>query len=212
MPEIDNLYLDMNGIIHPCTHGNSDSVVEQAEDEMFNKICMFVDQLVQLTKPRKLLFLAIDGVAPRAKMNQQVSLTLALSKTFLSHSTLQCTQTLFHHVTEGLLFRILLFKLLSGWLHLVSNALRTRNTQRARRFRAAQQLKGQIDKASKAGERVTATPFDSNCITPGTTFMARLTKHLRYYIRSKLETDAMWRAPEIILSGHEVPGEGEHKV
>lgn len=72
IPEIDNLYLDMNGIIHPCTHGNSESVVEQAEDEMFDKICAFLDQLVQLTKPKKLLYLAIDGVAPRAKMNQQV--------------------------------------------------------------------------------------------------------------------------------------------
>ena len=46
--------------------------------------------------------------------------------------------------------------------------------------------------------------FDSNCITPGTDFMARLHEHLKYFINKKLSSDPTWQKVEIILSGHDV--------
>ena len=58
MPEFDNLYLDMNGIIHPCTHGDDGAVVSLREEQMFVKIGKFVDELMKIVKPQQLLFLA----------------------------------------------------------------------------------------------------------------------------------------------------------
>lgn len=54
--------------------------------------------------------------------------------------------------------------------------------------------------------------FDSNCITPGTEFMARLTHQLKYFVNKKISEDVDWQGVDIVLSGHEVPGEGEHKI
>jgi len=54
--------------------------------------------------------------------------------------------------------------------------------------------------------------FDSNCITPGTEFMARVSECIKYFIRKKIKEDPLWRNLKIIFSGHEVPGEGEHKI
>ncbi|KAK3327868.1 XRN 5'-3' exonuclease N-terminus-domain-containing protein [Cercophora scortea] len=156
IPEFDCLYLDMNGIIHNCTHKDSDDVqFRLSEEEMFIAIFNYIEHLFGKIKPKKLFFMAIDGVAPRAKMNQQ----------------------------------------------------------RARRFRTALDAEKARDKAIKEGKELPKEePFDSNCITPGTEFMAKLSQQLKYFINKKVSEDKEWQQPEIVLSGHEVPGEGEHKI
>ena len=66
----DNFYVDMNGIIHPCfhpEHGPQPSTYE----EVYALILRRLEELIAVAQPRKLLFLAVDGPAPRAKMNQQ---------------------------------------------------------------------------------------------------------------------------------------------
>ncbi|KAI0787542.1 exonuclease II [Fomes fomentarius] len=156
IPEFDNLYVDFNGIIHNCSHPNdSDAHFRLTEEQIFTAIFAYVDHLFGKIKPKKLFFMAVDGVAPRAKMNQQ----------------------------------------------------------RSRRFRTAKEAKEVREKAESKGEKLPDTKaFDSNCITPGTEFMARLSEQLRYFVNKKISEDANWRDVAVVLSGHDVPGEGEHKI
>ena len=123
---------------------------------MFKKIFSYVDRLYKIVKPKKLLYLAVDGVAPRAKMNQQ----------------------------------------------------------RSRRFRSskeAEKLAATI--LARDGYLPDEDAFDSNCITPGTDFMLKLGLALRKWIEYKQETDNEWRdGCDVVVSGPDVPGEGEHKV
>ncbi len=62
--------------MHNCIHGNDSKLHERVSkladfDEVWANIMKAIDEVVHTVKPRQLVFLAVDGVAPRAKMNQQ---------------------------------------------------------------------------------------------------------------------------------------------
>ena len=70
--ECDCLFLDFNSIIHKC----SSSVVEQHPkkytwDQIFEDIVSYTLKIVDICKPKMLVYIAVDGVAPRAKIQQQ---------------------------------------------------------------------------------------------------------------------------------------------
>lgn len=62
--------LFLKGIIHTSTHNNTESF-DATEGEMMRAIFAALELLVEIARPKKLLFVSVDGVAPRAKMNQQ---------------------------------------------------------------------------------------------------------------------------------------------
>ncbi len=71
--------------------------------------------------------------------------------------------------------------------------------------------------AAKAAERAGEAPagedaFDSNCITPGTPFMARLGAHLRFFVRKKIAEDPLWQVPSIVFSGTHAPAVPAHST
>lgn len=62
----------MNGIIHMCSHpDDGDPHFRITEERIFQDIFHYIEVLFCMIKPQKLFFMAVDGVAPRAKMNQQ---------------------------------------------------------------------------------------------------------------------------------------------
>jgi len=59
----------MNGLIHNATHGNDGLSARLSDEVVLERVVEQIDQMVRLARPKQLIYLAVDGVAPRAKMN-----------------------------------------------------------------------------------------------------------------------------------------------
>lgn len=82
---IDHVLIDMNGIIHEAAqfvykYGKYQSKISlpkylrpspPTRDDLYSKIKERVNEIIAILNPRKSVFLAIDGVAPKSKQNQQ---------------------------------------------------------------------------------------------------------------------------------------------
>ena len=156
VPEIDNFYLDLNSVIHNVSHGNSIliSCQKRPYEDIYADTCDTIDKLFQIIKPKNLLMISVDGVAPRTKMNQQ----------------------------------------------------------RIRRYRKNTNITNEELEIIKEKGLDINNQFNSDAISAGTKFMFDLTSYLKNFIIKKKKSDENWAKIEIILTGADVPGEGEHKI
>ncbi|KAI9335037.1 XRN 5'-3' exonuclease N-terminus-domain-containing protein [Zopfochytrium polystomum] len=196
--EFDNLYIDVNCLVHPCCKPLSKKKqAPQTEDEMMTAIFTYVDRIVNIVRPRKVLYLSVDGVAPRAKMNHQRAKR-------------------FRRAQEDA-------KKTKRREEAMEPAASKEQVEEATSEEQIEQAASEDDIEETAEDRDEEeysnpppfTPnklFDSNCITPGTPFMSRLTEALKYYIASRLNFNPAWQGVKVILSDASVPGEGEHKI
>ena len=109
-PPVDRLYLDMNGIIHGCSHNNNeddnvdvggiglgvgrdtDASIEGGNggstsinnEEIFRNVCYYLDRVIgDIVQPEQLVYMAIDGVG---KLESYAYYLYRMSVIFQHHS------------------------------------------------------------------------------------------------------------------------------
>ena len=83
VPIIDNLYLDLNSSIHEISHSDGRNILSylksKTNEQIYQEVCDFINQIIELIKPQNLLMIALDGLSPLAKINNQLESRYAKS-------------------------------------------------------------------------------------------------------------------------------------
>ena len=121
--KVDNLYLDANAIIHRAAqevfnYGQYKSLLNEKDDltieekriKTFEVFFDHVRRIVSVMTPTKLLYLAIDGVAPLGKQAQQRQRRYVAAKTTepgaFNSSEITCGTTFMLNLTQYLMYAI----------------------------------------------------------------------------------------------------------
>lgn len=184
---VDNLYLDFNAVIHPCCNKSLNSMKE-TDLELYGNLVELLDDVMVRMNPRRMLYIAIDGVAPRAKLNQQRSRRFTSAKKALE---------------EGKRY----FKDDLGGSPIDFTDAPESDAEEAFKKKEGKACEKNEDESLNENE-----VFDANSITPGTDFMQRLDVFMQELISYKISTEEKWKAINVIYSSCRVPGEGEQKI
>jgi 5'-3' exonuclease len=70
--QIDNFYLDSNSIIYDCVHNiDLDEITDTIAVSIIQKVIQKIEEYIKLINPTNIIYIAFDGVAPVAKLDQQ---------------------------------------------------------------------------------------------------------------------------------------------
>ncbi|UKK00630.2 5'-3' exoribonuclease 1 [Theileria orientalis] len=69
--KVDYFYVDMNAVIHAATHGNVSPSLMMEDQQRMRRIVTSLLKIFKLVKPKKMMYIGVDGVCPSAKINQQ---------------------------------------------------------------------------------------------------------------------------------------------
>jgi 5'-3' exonuclease len=78
--KVDNFYLDSNSIIYDCLNKKNKENKEMNknkknkeinENELIKEVCIKIDEYIKLVKPKQMVYISFDGIAPVAKLKQQ---------------------------------------------------------------------------------------------------------------------------------------------
>ncbi|KAM0672664.1 5'-3' exoribonuclease 2 [Ordospora colligata] len=190
-PSVDCLYLDFNAIIHTCIKPGIGSY-DEIEKDLHSTVGDFIDHMLNKVRPKKLLYIAIDGVAPRAK---------------LSHQRARRYKSALGKKDGGVIIPAIKANLIPTAMQKVK-----KGDIADEEFTGESSLYDKFVAEELSDESSETGIFDLNCITPGTEFMERLHAVLISYIQHKLSNDIEWLNINIIYSSYLVPGEGEQKI
>jgi 5'-3' exonuclease len=72
--QVNNLYLDCNSIIYDAVHNIDFTKLKESDvDTIIRVVCSKIDEYISQLKPDNIIYIAFDGVAPVAKLDQQRS-------------------------------------------------------------------------------------------------------------------------------------------
>lgn len=205
---VDNLYLDFNAIIHPCCNKELDTM-EETDKQLYKNVSDYLDMVMQRMRPKKLLYISIDGVAPRAKLNQQRSRRFVSAK-----ESKEAGMTYFRDVSADISCAASSKHSPERHSPERESAKKSKKSSSTDDFQTNNStvVENIMEDLTEAVNIGINQVFDANAITPGTEFMVRLDKFLRDLIAYKISTDSLWSDISVIFSGYRVPGEGEQKI